>query len=231
MSTDQRIAGMASPNDTDHKLTSWLDGSPLARERLCRGILALDKRFSDVRPRHPHGGPDGGRDISAIFEGRQIAAGAVGFVNHANESSAQKRTILKKFRGDIEAALGGETKPTVFAFMTNLNLTLGVKDKMRKLAISAGFGECGIFDRERLRIALDSPDGFALRFQLLSLPLSEAEQASFFAKWGNDIQSLVSTGFQRLERSLDRLLFLTEANDVLDGLYIQYELDRTYDAE
>ena len=88
-----------------------------------------------------------------------------------------------------------------------------------------------IFDRERLRIALDNADGFALRFQILGRRLSDAEQATFFAKWGDDIQSLVSTGFQRLERSLDRLLFLSEANDVLDSLCIHFELDRIYKAE
>ena len=115
--------------------------------------------------------------------------------------------------------------------MTNVNLTLAEKADLRQRATGIGFMDCEIFDRERLRIALDSPDGFAARFQYLGLPLSEAEQASFFAKWGDDIQSMVSTGFQRLERSLDRLLFLSEASDVLESLTIQYELDRPYDAD
>ena len=48
---------------------------------MCRAILAIDKRFSDVRPRHPRGGPDGGRDIEAVYRGDQITFGAVGFVN------------------------------------------------------------------------------------------------------------------------------------------------------
>jgi hypothetical protein len=38
---------------------------------------------------------------------------------------------------------------------------------------------CEVVDRERMRIALDSPDGFSIRFQYLDIPLSEAEQASF----------------------------------------------------
>jgi hypothetical protein len=166
-----------------------------------------------------------------MFRGNQVAAGAVGFVNQANDSDRQKRTIAEKFEDDAKAAKDADTKPTVFVFMTNLNLTLGEKEDLRKLAIDAGFTECEIFDRERMRIALDNADGFALRFQILGLPLSEAEQATFFAKWGDDIQSLVSTGFQRLERSLDRLLFLSEANDVLDGLHIHFELDRAYSAD
>jgi len=222
---------VAEPYDIDERLKNRLDTNQLARERLCRGILALDKRFSDVRPRHPRGGPDGGLDVAAMFQGNQVAAGAVGFVDQANDSDRQKRTIAEKFEVDFKAAKGADTNPTIFVFMTNLNLTLGEKEDMRKLAIAAGFTECETFDRERLRIALDNADGFALRFQILGLPLSVAEQATFFAKWGDDIQSLVSTGFQRLERSLDRLLFLSEANDVLDGLYIHFELDRTYDAD
>ena len=57
-------------------------------------------------------------------------------------------------------------------------------------------------------------DGFSIRFQYLGLPLSEEEQASFFAKWGDDIQSVISTGFQRIEKTLDRVLFLHEASDI-----------------
>ena len=45
-----------------------------------------------------------------------------------------------------------------------------------------------VFDQERIRIVLDSADGFSIRFQYLQIPLSEAEQATFFAKWGDDIQ-------------------------------------------
>jgi hypothetical protein len=59
---------------------------------------------------------------------------------------------------------------------------------------------------------------------------SEAEQASFFARWGDDIQSVIATGFQRVERTLDWLLFLQEANDVLGSLTLIFELDRTYAA-
>lgn len=49
--------------ETDERLKSYLDTNQLHREQLCLAILALDKRFTNVRPRHPRGGPDGGRDI------------------------------------------------------------------------------------------------------------------------------------------------------------------------
>ena len=78
---------------------------------------------------------------------------------------------------------------------------------------------------------LDSVDGFAARIQYLDIPLSDAEQASFFARWGDDIQSVIATGFRRVEHTLDRLLFLQEADQVLRTLTMVYELDRTYDAD
>lgn len=219
------------PYQTDERLKGYLDTNQLHREQMCRALLSIDKRFVDVRPRHPHGGPDGGRDIEATFRKEHKAYGAVGFVNQANDSNKQKTIIRKKFKEDLESALNAEEKPAVFIFFTNINLTIGEKDDLVKRAKATGLTFCEIIDRERLRISLDSPDGFAVRFQYLGLPLSEEEQASFFAKWGDDIQSVISTGFQRIEKTLDRVLFLQEALDVMSSLTLSFELDRTYKAE
>jgi hypothetical protein len=76
---------------TDERLKGYLDTNQLQRERMCLAILAIDKRFTNVRPRHPRGGPDGGRDIEATFQGEQNAIGAIGFVNQANDSQDHKR--------------------------------------------------------------------------------------------------------------------------------------------
>jgi hypothetical protein len=219
------------PYRTDELLKHYLDTNQLHREQLCLAVLAIDKRFTDVRPRHPRGGPDGGRDIDAIFRDDQRAFGAVGFVNQANDSSEQKRTIKQKFSDDLAAALNANPKPDAFIFFTNLELTVGERDALVVEAKTAGIAHCEIFHRERIRIALDSTDGLAIRFQFLGVPLSEAEQASFFAKWGDDIQSVISTGFQRVEMTLERMLFLQEAIDVLSGLTLSFELDRTYSAD
>ena len=72
--------------ETDQRLKNYLDTNQLARERLCLAVLAIDKRFSDVKPRHPRGGPDGGRDIEAVFRSSETAFAAVGFLNEANDS-------------------------------------------------------------------------------------------------------------------------------------------------
>jgi hypothetical protein len=208
------------PYVTDERLKSFLDTNQLAREQLCLAILAADKRFSEVRPRHPRGGPDGGRDIEAVFRGGQRTFGAVGFLNQANDSDEQRRQIKSKFDDDLESALAADLKPVVFVFFTNINLTVGQKDELSERARARGLLHCEIFDRERLRITLDSVDGFAIRFQLLGMELSGAEQASFFARWGGEIQSVISTGFQSVERTLERILFLQEASDVLNILTV-----------
>lgn len=198
---------------------------------MCRAILAADKRYSDVRPRHPRGGPDGGRDIEAIYRESQVAYGAVGFVNQANDSLEQKRTIKQKFVDDLASAVSDGKKPDGFVFFTNLSMTAGEKETLISEAKESAVKHCEIFDRERIRIVLDSPDGFFIRFQFLNIPLSEAEQASFFARWGDDIQSVIATGFQRIEKTLDRVLFFQEASDCLDHFTLSFELSRTFQAE
>jgi len=211
-------------------LKSWLDANQRDREQMSRSVLALDPHYSDVRPRHPSGGPDGGRDIEALFDGERIAYGAVGFQNGANDSDEQKKQIKKKFSSDLQSALSAKSDLKVFAFLTNLHFTMGEQAEMTEEARRAGIEHCDILDRERLRIELDSPAGFFIRFQHLGTPLSEAEQASFLARYGDQIQQVVSTGFQRIERTLNRILFLQESSNVLDGIYVRFELKKSYSA-
>ena len=198
---------------------------------MCRAVLATDKRFSDVRPRHPRGGPDGGRDIQAIYRDDQTAFGAVGFVNQANDSEEHKKTIRKKFSDDLENAISADNELKVFVFFTNINFTIGEKEELINKAKTAGILYCDILDRERIRITLDSPDGLSIRFQYLNISLSEEEQASFFARWGDDIQAVISSGFQKIEGTLNRVLFLQEANDPVSHLTVSIELDKKYTAE
>src|SRR5947209_15645480 len=113
---------MGIPQLTDERLRHWLDSNQLARERLCQVVLSLDRRFSDVRPRHPRGGPDGGRDLEATFEGGRAAFGAIGFRNSATDSPTDKRWVIKKFKADLESGLTA-TSLKVFVFFTNVHLT------------------------------------------------------------------------------------------------------------
>jgi hypothetical protein len=216
------------PYPTDERLKGYLDTNQLHREQMCLAVMAIDKRFSNVHPRHPRGGPDGGRDIEAIFNGVQRVFGAVGFVNQATDSDAHKTKARAKFNEDLTASLKQTPRPEVFVFFTNVNLTMGEKDDLVKIAKSQGMAHAEVFDRERIRLSLDNPDGLSIRFQYLGIPLSEAEQATFFARWGDDIQGLISDGFVRVQRSLDRIHFLQEAALPLSHFTGILELDREY---
>lgn len=216
---------------TDERLKSYLDSNQMYREQMCLAVLSTDKRFSEIKPIHPRGGPDGGKDIEALYKNEQKVFGAVGFINQANDSDEQKKTIKSKFRDDTKNALKKDNKPDYLVFFTNINFTQGEKNSLIKHAKNKGFKDCDILDRERIRISLDSADGLAARFQYLKIPLSEAEQATFFAKWGDDIQSVISTGFQKIERTLNRILFLQESTDVMKSMFISYELDKEYNAD
>lgn len=216
--------------ETDLRLRNWLDANQRDREQMCRSLLALDHHYSDVCPRHPAGGPDGGRDIEAVYDGERVAYGAVGFVNGANDGEDQKKKIRNKFSDDLKAALKAKPDLKVFVFMTNLHLSAGEQESLVAQAKNVGIEHCQVLERERLRIELDSPAGFFIRFQYLGIELSGADQASFLSRYGDRIHEVVSTGFGRIERTLNRILFLQESADVLQTLYVRFQLKENYPA-
>lgn len=217
---------MSSTKITDERLKSWLDTNQLDRERLCQAVLSIDKRFSNVKPRQPRGGPDGGRDLDAKYENVRLAFGAIGFQNSVNDSDLEKRQAIKKFEADLERALAEENKLKVFIFFTNINFTVKQKDSLNNLAKIKGIEYCEIYDRERIRIVLDSPDGFSIRYQYLQLPLSEAEQAAFFSKWGNELQNIISESFEKFDERLSRIQFNLESNRPLRYLAFAIQLSK-----
>jgi hypothetical protein len=214
---------------TDERLRTYLDANQLAREQMAVDLLALDRRFSGVKPRHPRGGPDGGVDIDATFDG-QNAAVAVGFLNGATDSAADKRQIKAKYKGDARSAAKGTPCPGMFVFFTNIRLTRSEKTALQAASTTAGIAASEIFDRERMRVLLDSPDGLGIRYRYLQIPLSDAEQAAFFSRWGVDIQRVIGSRFSAVESSLARIQFLYEAASPLDSFNVAVELDREYAA-
>lgn len=219
------------PYQTDEKLKSYLDTNQLHREQMCLALLKNDRRFTSVAPRQPHGGADGGRDIEALYMDREKTFGAVGFINQANDSKEQKKQIKNKFKEDLARAVQVEKSLSVFIFFTNIRFTVNEKDSLIIQAKKTGISICEIWDRERLRIGLDTADGFCIRYQYLDIHLSAAEQASFFSRWGDDIQSIISTGFQKVEKKLNDIIFYQIANDVLQNISVTIKLNRVYKAE
>jgi hypothetical protein len=130
--------------ETDQRLKNYLDTNQLSREQMCLAVLSIDKRFSDLLPRHPRGGPDGARDIEGKFNGFQRVFGAVGFVNQASDSSENKTAVSRKFSEDLTNALEQDLKPEVFVFLTNVNLTIGEKEDLVIEAKSKGLAHAEI---------------------------------------------------------------------------------------
>lgn len=219
---------MTATPTTDERLRSYLNGNQLARERLCSALLAIDRRFSGIKPRHPAGGPDGGIDLEATYQGAVAANIAVGFLNSVADTRGEATKIKNKFKKDLEASAACEPRPGLFVFFTNVHLTVGTRDALTGLCRDAGILQCEIFDRERCRVMLDSPDGFAIRMQVLGLPMTETEQITFFSRWGDGIQSVIATGFTGVEQAMLRAQFLSEAEQPLELCTVMFELDRPY---
>lgn len=191
---------------TEERLKSHLDGRQPDRERMCLSLLRLNKLYSKIVTVRPDGGPDQGRDLECTFDG-EICYGAVGFVNHANDSAQQIRLIKKKFKKDLDAALTTEPRLRSFVFFTNVDLTQSNRQDMLKYASEKGMKHVDLFYRDRMRVLLDSPEGYATRLSFLDIPLSDAEQKDFFSRFGSEIQDLIVGRLLTVEYRLEELEF------------------------
>lgn len=202
---------MTDHRDTDERLRSRLNSDQPGRERMCLAILSLDRQYSAVTPRRPEGGPDGGRDIEAIFRGETRCLGGIGFQNSVDDSAKNKREATKKFHDDLRSALQAEPGLRSFVFFTNVDLTPAEIEKLQDAAFKKGVTHVDIFWRERIRQVLDSPEGLGLRYQYLKLSLSEAEQAAFFARFGGQLEQLIINQQRSIESRLDRIEFFSSS--------------------
>ena len=198
----------AGPRLTEERLKSWLDADQAQQKRLCVALLSLARGYTDVKPRRPKGGPDGARDLTAVFGDSLVIWGAVGFRNSVSDSTEDKRWVRKKFQDDLEDALNANGDLKGFVFFTNVDLTPAEQTQLADHARSKGIRKFELFYRERLRILLDSPEGLGFRYQYLGITLSDAEQAAFFGRFGSELERMVIQGFGVVDRKLARLEFL-----------------------
>ena len=218
-------------SETDRRLKDHLNASQAMRERMCLEVLSVLPGYRDVVPRLPKGGPDGGRDIQAQFNG-ELCYGAVGFINDASDVAEHRARIVAKFDDDLEAAFKGHDSATPakwFLFFTNVGLTPTLIDGLKAKAKAKGLSGCDILDRERIRIALDSSKGYAIRYRYLEIPLSDAEQKDFFSTWAQGINSMVSDGLSGLDEATKRIQFLLESQMLVDCLTTVVELEDSLD--
>lgn len=197
--------------DTDERLRTW-DLTQADRERLCIDVLAVDPHYSDTRPRRPRGGPDGGRDIEAVYNGFTPACGAVGFRTPADDSPTDHRWAMAKFRTDLQAALSAVPGTRHFTFFTNVDLTPSEQQDLVSEARRSGV-TTDLYYRERIRSVLCRPEGVLIRARYLKIPLTEEEQFALFDRFGEAValatrhtEEQLSTQFGRIEFNTRRPL-------------------------
>ena len=218
---------MSTVKLTEERLRTWAIAQE-ERERMCLSVLALDPRFSNVKPRRPKGGPDGGRDIEAVFSNHEIVWGGIGFRTNVTDLVEDKRWVRQKFEDDIASAKAANPQLWGFVFFTNVDLTPGELHMFEQTARGHGLSFIEVFYRERIRITLDSPRGLAMRYQYLSIPLSEPEQAAFFAEYGSQIESLLHQGFSQVDERLRRLEFIQDCTQPLLSASVGIQLTRSF---
>jgi hypothetical protein len=177
------------PRQTEERLRYHLDSNQVMRERLCLALMPLIGPYTRERPRRPKGGPDGGRDIEAVHEGSTIAWGAVGFRNGGGNDEQARRETSNKFDADLGRAI--EENPTLqaFVFFTNVDLTPTIVEQLKEKGAAVGVSLVDVVDLERLRHALDSPEGLIARLQYLDIPMSATEQIALVNKFGNQLHA------------------------------------------
>lgn len=195
---------------TEERLRSWLNTNQSMREQMCLELLKILGPFSNCQPRRPKGGPDGARDIEAVYDNSIEVWAAVGFKNDASSSDEHRKWAEGKFKTDLDSALEENPRLEGFVFLTNVDLTPAIKDSLKQHAIAKGLKFVEVYDFELLRHHLDSPEGLIVRHQHLGLLMTPTEQVAFLNRYGPQIQDTIVRGFSSVERTLQRIEFLTE---------------------
>lgn len=193
---------MDGPRLTEERLRHHLDARQPEREAMCLALLPLLGPYTREKPRRPKGGPDGARDIEAVFESSTLLWGAVGFRNGGGSDDAARKAADSKFREDLKSMLEENRQLQAFVFFTNVDLTPSQHEELLAHARDSGIAHVDIFDFERLRHALDSPEGLIARLQYLEIPMSPTEQATLVARFGRDLQRVMTMRLDRVERTL-----------------------------
>jgi hypothetical protein len=177
---------------TETDLRDWRGGQTNA-ERLCAGILAING-FVDIDPQAPLGGPDDKKDILAKREGHQYVCAVYFPPTHQTFAA-----IEKKFLEDREGVARHDADG--FVFFVNQPLSLGQRQALQ----DAGEPLDELFHLERLRLILDSPNGYGLRLEFLRKAMSVEEQISFFSTLHEDLTRQLLKN-QRVEEKLDTVI-------------------------
>lgn len=167
--------------DTELKLLNWREGS-INAERLCANVLRLDG-FSSVDPQCPLGGPDGLKDVLCEKNGWKYVGAA-----YFPPTEKTFKDVLSKFEHDLEGVSVNNCDG--LSFLTNQHLTPKEREELIQIAEAKGH-KCIIYHRERIRVILDTPSGFAVRLEYLGIEMTKEEQLSFFSQWNSIFENLL----------------------------------------
>jgi hypothetical protein len=217
---------MDGPRLTEERLRHHLDTNQVMRERMCLALLPLLGPYTHEQPRRPKGGPDGGRDIEALYQGTAVIWGAVGFQNGGGSDESARQKAEEKFKADLDRAVTENPSLAGFVFFTNVDLTPSQIERFKGYAQGKNIQIIDIFDMERLRHVLDSPEGLIARLQYLDIPMSATEQAALVSKFGNQLQNAVTARFDRVERTLEQMERFLDFQKPLLRLDLYVELNQ-----
>lgn len=193
---------MSDPRLTEERLRCHLDANQVMRERLCAALLPALGPYSNCELRRPKGGPDGGRDIEALFRESTPAWAGVGFRNGGGNDTDARRWASDKFTSDLTRALEVNPSLSAFAFLTNVDLSPSNVTKQKTAGYELGVSNIDVFHLENLRYALDSAEGLIARLQFLNIPMSDTEQVALVSKYGAALQDAVSERFDKVDHTL-----------------------------
>lgn len=168
------------------------------------GILRLEK-YSNIQPQAPLGGGDDGADI-LCERGRYRWVCAVFFP----PTEQMFNQVETKFASDLAKAKAHNRNG--FVFMTNQRLTRG----QRKTLIEAAADEkqeCDVYDVERMRSVLDSPEGYGVRVAYLRISMTPEEQVAFFASRENHLADEMAEHTRHMHMVLRHLEHIRAGQD------------------
>ena len=168
----------------------------LQAERLAAALLRLEG-YADVEPQAPLGGPDGRADILCSRGGYAYVA-AVYFPPTAQSFD----DVVGKFDHDLVGAT--RRGRNAFAFFTNQRLTRSQREALKQRALDENL-ECEVYDVERIVGALDEATGYGLRAAYLGLPMTDAEQISYFARREHLAETVLDRNTAELRRVVEMM--------------------------
>ncbi len=180
--------------DTELKLLHWREGDTKA-ERLCANVLQLDG-FSSVDPQCPLGGPDGLKDL--LCEKNDWKYIGAAYFSIEQQSIAN---VKVKFIHDLDGVKKNSANGIVF--LTNQKLSPTERQELIEIAEKED-SKAIIYHRERIRVILDTPIGFAIRLEYLGIEMSKEEQLSFFSQQTNILENLLKNNADYIIKVLSK---------------------------